>query len=608
MKFTLTPKGIILVAIPLLFEFVFLGALAFLLAQAEQESNLVFKSANIGNCSNKLLRDIFELSAIPHSEVVELFTSNGYQSKIETIRSDLNKLSLAVKDNPEQALIIKKSIAAGEEAFLLIEQLQKTFASGNTLGAIDQLKQLRGELRSCIQQMISIDLIEMAQIEKAKAEEYHKKQLISRKEIQSLLIFGLILNAVITLIVAFLITKNIVGRLATLIDNNFRLVSGLPLNPIIGGSDEIANLDETFHEMAISLAELKRKEKSMIEHSIDLICSLDASGRVTAANPACKLILGYNQDAIVGMNLRSILADPDIDSFNQSLSSAAAGKTETQFESRIKQKDGGMIDTLWSIHWVESEKSFFCVGHDITTRKEVERLKQQFMTMISHDLRTPLTTIGNYLEMLAAGMFGQLTDRGEHLLKIAQDNSSRMLTLINDLLDLEKAEFGGLKLSCSDQNLQDLIDTAVNSISTLASKNQIGIEVEPSMLVVSADANRVGQVLVNLLNNAIKFSPSNSTIKIASYIENDMAAICILDEGRGIPLNLQESIFERFRQVEIDDSIDKGGTGLGLTICKTIVELHGGEITAESNIIKGSKFSFTLPLSQAEKIKVVSTN
>lgn len=259
MKFTLTPKGIILVAIPLLFEFVFLGALAFLLAQAEQESNLVFKSANIGNCSNKLLRDIFELSAIPHSEVVELFTSNGYQSKIETIRSDLNKLSLAVKDNPEQALIIKKSIAAGEEAFLLIEQLQKTFASGNTLGAIDQLKQLRGELRSCIQQMISIDLIEMAQIEKAKAEEYHKKQLISRKEIQSLLIFGLILNAVITLIVAFLITKNIVGRLATLIDNNFRLVSGLPLNPIIGGSDEIANLDETFHEMAISLAELKRK-------------------------------------------------------------------------------------------------------------------------------------------------------------------------------------------------------------------------------------------------------------------------------------------------------------------------------------------------------------
>jgi PAS domain S-box-containing protein len=602
LKFTLTQKGIILVAIPLLFEVAFLGALAFLLAQAEQESNLVFKSANIGNCSNKLLKDIFELSAIPHSEIVELLTSNGYKNKIETIRTDLNELSTAVKDNPQQEQIIKKSVAAGEEAFILVEQLQSTFASGNTLAAIDQLKQLRGELRACIQQMISTDLIAMAQSEKLKAEEYHKKQLTSRAQIQALLIFGLILNAVVTFIVAFLITKKIVGKLETLVDNNFRLVSGLPLNPLIGGNDEISNLDSTFHEMANALAEAKQKEQSMIEHSVDFICSLDGNGKLTAANPACNDILGYTQDAIIGMNLKSILADEDVESFNKVLDSAIAGNTETKFESGIKQQDSDIIDVSWSIHWVDSEQSFFCVGHNITARKEVERLKQQFMAMISHDLRTPLTTIGNYLEMLSSGMFGQLSEKGLHLLKITDHNAERMLNLINDLLDLERAEFGGLKLNYSENKISDIIDAAVNSIATLAAENQINIDVTTEDLIVAADANRIGQVLVNLLNNAIKFSPKNSTIKVCTIKENNKAIIKISDEGRGIPLGFKDSIFERFKQVEITDAADQGGSGLGLAICKTIVELHGGEIAVENNTFKGSTFSFTLPIRQATAV------
>jgi PAS domain S-box-containing protein len=345
----------------------------------------------------------------------------------------------------------------------------------------------------------------------------------------------------------------------------------------------------------------------MIEHSIDLICSLDANGKLTAANPACKVILGHTEDILVGMNLRSMLANEDIDFFNQSLSLAMSGNTETKFESRIRQKDGNLVDVLWSIHWVESEQAFFCVGHNITARKEVERLKQQFMAMISHDLRTPLTTIGNYLEMLSTGIFGQLTEKGLHLLKVAERNASRMLTLTNDLLDLERAEFGGLKLSCSEQKLSDLIDVSVKSISSLAAEHQINIDVQPLDLLVSADANRIEQVLVNLLNNAIKFSPAQSIIKISVHNENEMAIVCITDEGRGIPEHLKESIFERFKQVEISDAIDKGGSGLGLAICKTIVELHGGKINVENNTTKGSTFSFSLPLAKKEQVKVAAS-
>ena len=364
------------------------------------------------------------------------------------------------------------------------------------------------------------------------------------------------------------------GRLAIIVENNFLLASGMQLRPPLDGNDEISELDKTFHQLADSLARAKEKEKSIIEHSADVICSLDSDGKVITANPASKRVLGYSEEMILGLNLRSILVNDDIESFNRILSDAKTTKTEMEFESRINQKNGdsiGIIDVLWSIHWVDSERSFFCVGHDITQRKELERIKQQFMAMISHDLRTPLTTISNYLELLSAGILGELTDKGKHLLTIGEQNVSHMLSLINDLLDLEKADFGGLKLDCSAQKVNELIEQAVKSITNLAVGKNVEIMVDSTELSVLADNKRILQVLTNLLNNAIKFSPKNSKIVLAARQVNNMACISISDEGRGIPDDMKLAIFERFRQVRSTDSTELVGSGLGLAICKAIV-------------------------------------
>lgn len=603
MKFTLSHKAIILVSIPLLFEFIFLGALAYLLGQAEKESTLIFKSANIGHCSNKLIKDIFELSTMPHHEIIDLFASSGYKAKVETVRSDLKELLIATKDDRSEQLVARRSIEAGEEAFELIQHIETTFEAGDSLSAIEQLKQLRVSLRDCIGRMISNDLITMAQTEKQKAEQYHAKQLALRNLIQLVLVAGLVLNAVITFLVAFIISKKIVGRLAIIVENNFLLASGMQLRPPLDGNDEISELDKTFHQLADSLARAKEKEKSIIEHSADVICSLDSDGKVITANPASKRVLGYSEEMILGLNLRSILVNDDIESFNRILSDAKTTKTEMEFESRINQKNGdsiGIIDVLWSIHWVDSERSFFCVGHDITQRKELERIKQQFMAMISHDLRTPLTTISNYLELLSAGILGELTDKGKHLLTIGEQNVSHMLSLINDLLDLEKADFGGLKLDCSAQKVNELIEQAVKSITNLAVGKNVEIMVDSTELSVLADNKRILQVLTNLLNNAIKFSPKNSKIVLAARQVNNMACISISDEGRGIPDDMKLAIFERFRQVRSTDSTELVGSGLGLAICKAIVELHGGKIQVEDSPSGGSTFSFSLPLVEAE--------
>lgn len=604
MKFTLAQKGIILVAIPILFELIFLTALSILLGQAEQESSEALQASRVGDCSNVLIRDVFELTSMTKGDIAQALTSEWYSKTVKIIRSDLDALKNAVKDDPVQERVVQESLEAGEEALLLMGQLHNTIESGNPLQAIDKLRLLRDELRSCAKRVISRDLVEMALREKLKAEKIHAKQVEFRNGTKSLLVYGVILNIIIAVVVVLIFSKKIVKRLNIVMDNNFRLVSGLPLHPLVGGSDEIATLDLTFHELADSLSQAKAKEKAMIEHSADVICSLDTDGKVTSANPACRRVLGYPEDLILGMNLRSILLKEDIELFNEALLTAKAEESETQCETRIQRNSGGTVDVSWSVHWVESEKSFFCVGHDISSRKEMERLKQKFMAMVSHDLRTPLAIINNYFEMLSIGLFGQLTERGEHLLHVAESNVSRMLCLINDLLDLERAEFGGLKVDAVVQNLSSLFERAVKSVADLASRKSINIDVASTDLEVLADEHRILQVLTNLLSNAIKFSSENGSIRISADVSGKMAIIKISDQGRGVPEDMKEAIFERFQQVDKSDAINLGGSGLGLAICKTLVELHGGQISVSNNIDKGSTFSFSLPLAKYQEERI----
>lgn len=565
----------ILVSIPLVFELFFVGTLSFLLAQAESESHKAFQASRIGDCSNILIKDMFELTSMTRDDALQALSSDWYKSTVSTIKSDLIALQSAVKDDPTQERIVQESVEAGEEAIFLLDQLHKNFESSGLLTTIDKVKTLRDELRSCVKRILSRDLMEMALKEKQKAENSRSKHLGFRTQIKSSLIVGILLNVIIAILVVLTFSRKIVKRLDIVIDNNFRLASDLSLNPAMGGSDEIAKLDATFHELANSLSKAKQKEKSMIEHSADVICSLDSDGRLSTANPACKRVLGYSEDMIIGLNLRSILVNDDIESFNKILSTARSQQTETEFESRMRRKDGdtiSVIDVLWSIRWVESEKSFFCVGHDVTARKEIERLKQKFTAMISHDLRTPLATISNYLEMLNAGLFGELSEKGEHLLKVAERNANRMICLINDLLDLEKAEFGGLKIETSIHDLNDLLDQSIKTVSSLALRKQVRIDLIPTNLEVVVDNNRILQILINLLSNAIKFSPKESVIRIKTEECDNMVIVHISDQGRGIPDNMKEAIFERFQQVEISDAVDQGGSGLGLAICKKLLE------------------------------------
>jgi CheY-like chemotaxis protein/nitrogen-specific signal transduction histidine kinase len=233
---------------------------------------------------------------------------------------------------------------------------------------------------------------------------------------------------------------------------------------------------------------------------------------------------------------------------------------------------------------------------DVTDRKQIERMKDEFVSVVSHELRTPLTSIHGSLGMLTSGLLQPDSDQGKRLLQIATDSTERLVRLINDILDIERIESGKVKMERETCNLADLIQSAVNVMQPLAQKAKVNISVFSLSVELWADPDRIVQTLTNLLSNAIKFSSPGETVWLESQQQQDEILLTVKDQGRGIPPDKLDSIFERFQQVDSSDSRNHDGTGLGLAICKSIVQQHGGRIWVESALGEGSTFYFTLPI------------
>lgn len=239
----------------------------------------------------------------------------------------------------------------------------------------------------------------------------------------------------------------------------------------------------------------------------------------------------------------------------------------------------------------------------------LETFKKELISVVSHELRTPLLSVCSALELLGTGLLGELSAKGQNRLKFAQEEAARLIRLINDLLDIEKMEAGKFILDRKDCQIQELVRAASRAVAELAELKSIKLEVSfsDSIFTVYADSDRICQVLINLLSNAIKFSPEHGFVTVSSEACAKGLKISVKDQGRGIPAELKEKIFDRFVQVEKSDETKLGGSGLGLAICKAIVEQHGGEIGVHSAPSAGSLFWFILPTDSLPIAAVVET-
>jgi PAS domain S-box-containing protein len=356
--------------------------------------------------------------------------------------------------------------------------------------------------------------------------------------------------------------------------------------------------------------ELSRQQKILLHSVADGICGVDRNGLVRFANPAATRLLGAPVASLIGKPVHELVhgAAPDSKKCGAdcTLLRAANGRVPSTGEDTIYRANSVGFPAEYFLNpildmgrYSGSVLSF----RDISQRYALDRLKDEFVSTVSHELRTPLTSIRGALGLLSSGILGDITDKATNLLRIALSNSDRLVRLINDILDLERAQSGREPLVFRPVQMADLVRQAMDSLQLMAESAGVLLIHDKTQVEITADADRLLQVLTNLLSNAIKFSPPNSAVSIMLRPGSSGMTLSVIDQGRGIPADKLEAIFGRFQQVDASDSRQKGGSGLGLAICRAIVAQHNGRIWAERNPIRGSTFRVFLPYHPAAAAK-----
>lgn len=349
---------------------------------------------------------------------------------------------------------------------------------------------------------------------------------------------------------------------------------------------------------------MSRDMKLVLDSAAEGIFGMDAKGRINLANAAGARMLGWSVENLIGKNPHSLIhhtkddGTPYLDEECPIRATIQSGVPQRRRDV-FWRKDGASIPVEWAASPIVDDDGRIAGAvvtfSDITDRLAIDRMKDEFISTVSHELRTPLTSIRGSLGLLAAGRFGAFPEKAQRLLSIAVANTDRLVKLINDILDIEKLDSGKITLLPRPTVVAEALAHAVDGVRPLLERAQINVIVTAPHDVLCFDPDRIGQTLTNLLSNAIKFSPAGSMIRVSAERNGGAMLFSVRDQGRGIPADKLESIFERFQQVDASDSRDKGGSGLGLAICRSIVQQHGGEIWVESEPGIGSTFYFSVP-------------
>jgi PAS domain S-box-containing protein len=347
--------------------------------------------------------------------------------------------------------------------------------------------------------------------------------------------------------------------------------------------------------------ELNQQNELILRSVADGIFGVDPEGRVDFVNPAAAEMLGAPASELTSRPVHSIIhsgATGEVCDDQCRARRAFLLHESTSGQDAFYRRDGSSFPVEFSVtpmleHGVVigSVLSF----RDIGQRYALDRMKDEFVSTVSHELRTPLTSIRGALGLLSSGLLGEISEKAGNLLRIAVSNSDRLVRLINDILDIERMQSGRAPLYFRACALNELAQQVVDAMQPMADAASIRLVIQAEPTPIEADPDRLQQVITNLLSNAIKFSPPDSAVRVEVQPAEDGAILKVVDQGRGIPTDKLESIFDRFQQVDASDARQKGGTGLGLAICRTIVHQHGGRIWAEHNADRGATFSMFLP-------------
>lgn len=472
----LSQKGLILVLVPIVFELIFVVCLATLLKQAEDGMIKENHSRAVVTTAHDLQKLFYDAGAALSFYRMTRDDSfmRRYNAAIEKkIPDHLKKCHDLMKDQDFELESYKKMEAATKEGIAELERCRMRLEEGTRQFFIV-------ESRIHLEKLLHV-IDDLIQKEREVQDRAPAAQTAARRTVVYFLFAGVAFSVLLGIVLALFFNSDIINRVKTMIANTRRVVKHEPLLPRVSGKDEIAQLDNVFHEMSEAL-------------------------------------------------------------------------------------------------------------------DEASRYKQEMLEMVSHDLRSPLMSVQVSLALLNSGALGDLPKGASKEAAVAEKNASRLIRMINDLLDIEKLESGRFELDLKEGDLLETIDRAVAAIEALARAKNVTIKTPEQSVSALFDADRIEQVFTNLLSNAVKFSPVDGAVTLGLKKENNFAEVRVADNGPGVPADKRATIFERFRQTGANKEAEKSGSGLGLAIARALVSEHEGKIMVEENPGGGSVFVVTLPL------------
>lgn len=304
------------------------------------------------------------------------------------------------------------------------------------------------------------------------------------------------------------------------------------------------------------------------------------------ANASAQQALGYSLDQLRRMTPMDVTQDHDRAAFEAMVRRLREGASQVKFEAQRRRSDGGVytVEVRWQLLTTRGRPVIMSLVQDITQRKEMDRMKDEFISVVNHELRTPLTSIHGAVKLLEQGAGGVLPAAATRLVALAADNTDRLRRIVDDILHLEQIASGKMEFKLEPLDAVRVLDQVAHGYETAAAAVGVTLVVEAGTgLQLTADAQRVHQVMANLVSNAIKFSPRDSRVLLqATTAGPSRVRLSVTDTGPGIPDHFRARIFQRFAQADMNSRRTKGGSGLGLSIAKQMTEHMGGAIGYES--------------------------
>ncbi|WP_099190310.1 ATP-binding protein [Tepidibacter mesophilus] len=438
---------------------------------------------------------------------------------------------------------------------------------------------------------------------------------VAQKATYSTLIISII-TIIVGLSLAFYFANKIVSPIYELIIKTKKIAQGDYSKQLdISGNDEIAELSQEFNSMTeklkyyeqlnvLKLMKEKQKSDAIVESINDGIIVTDEENRILLVNKAAEKALDIREKDALNRHFLEVIKEESIfEIINKSKNNSDIQYYKTYFDTTIKTTEKSKhyrINVEPIISKNEEHIGMVTLMQDITNLKEVDQMKSDFISTVSHEFRTPLTSIIMASGILLDEIAGYINEDQKELLRAIKEDGDRLKNLVSDLLDLSKIESGKIDMDFQVCNIKSILEYAVKPFDITARNKNITlkIEVEDNLNKVKADFNKISWVLTNLIGNALRYTSrdGNGKIEINAKETGNKILVSVQDNGKGIPEEYQQKIFEKFIQVKNEDDEIKGSTGLGLAISKEIINAHGGDIWVKSKLREGSVFYFTLNL------------